>query len=59
MENTVYHTRAVIRGAEHTFSVGDMPFMTYHGSIDETLINVRKLILEGHAHAVKLEVGTE
>lgn len=33
--------------------------MTYHGSIDETLRNVRRLMQEGHAHAVKMEGGKE
>jgi 3-methyl-2-oxobutanoate hydroxymethyltransferase len=59
LEDMVYHTRAVARGAEGTFIVADMPFMTYHGSIDETLRGVRKLMQEGHAHAVKLEGGVE
>lgn len=59
LEDMVYHTRAVARGAEHTFIVADLPFMTYHGSIDETLRNVRRIMQEGHAHAVKLEGGAE
>ncbi len=59
IDDMVYHTRAVARGAEHTFIVADMPFMTYHGSLDETLRNVRRLMQEGHAHAVKMEGGAE
>ncbi|WP_025690961.1 3-methyl-2-oxobutanoate hydroxymethyltransferase [Paenibacillus zanthoxyli] len=59
IDDMVYHTRAVARGAEHTFIVADMPFMTYHGGIDETLKNVRRLMQEGHAHAVKMEGGLE
>ena len=59
LEDMVYHTRSVARGAENTFIVADMPFMTYHGSIDETLRGVRKLMQEGHAQAVKLEGGLE
>ncbi|NMO98014.1 3-methyl-2-oxobutanoate hydroxymethyltransferase [Paenibacillus lemnae] len=59
MEDMVYHTRSVARGAENTFIVADLPFMTYHGSLDETLGNVRKLMQYGHAHAVKLEGGAE
>lgn len=59
IDDMVYHTRAVARGAEHTFIVADLPFMTYHGSIDETLRNVRRLMQEGHAHAVKMEGGAE
>lgn len=59
LDDMVYHTRSVARGAEHTFIVADMPFMTYHGGIDESLKGVRRLMQEGHAHAVKLEGGAE
>ena len=58
-DDMVYHSRAVARGAENTFIVTDMPFMTYHGGIDETLKNVRRIMQEGHAHAVKMEGGAE
>lgn len=59
LDDMVYHTRAVARGAEHTFIVADMPFMTYHGSLDDTLQGVRRLMQEGGAQAVKLEGGSE
>ncbi|HEY2494328.1 MAG TPA: 3-methyl-2-oxobutanoate hydroxymethyltransferase [Paenibacillus sp.] len=59
IDDMVYHTRATARGASNTFIVADMPFMTYHGSVDETLRNVRRLMQEGHAHAVKMEGGLE
>jgi len=59
LDDMVYHTRSVARGAENTFIVADMPFMTYHGGIDESLKGVRRLMQEGHAHAVKLEGGAE
>lgn len=59
LDDMVYHTRAVARGAEQTFIVADMPFMTYHGNIDETLRGVRRLMQEGHAQAVKMEGGKE
>lgn len=59
LDDMVHHSRAVARGAQHTFIVTDMPFMTYHGSVEETLKNVRRLMQEGHAHAVKMEGGAE
>lgn len=59
IDDIVYHTRSVRRGAGHTFIVADMPFLTYHGSIDETLRGVRRLMQEGQAHAVKMEGGLE
>lgn len=59
IDDMVYHTRAVRRGAPHTFIVADMPFMTYHSSVSETLRDVRRLMQEGHANAVKMEGGVE
>jgi len=59
LDDMVYHTRAVVRGAERTFIVADMPFLTYHGSLDVTLKGVARLMQEGGAKAVKLEGGEE
>lgn len=55
MDDMILHTKAVRRGAPDTFVVTDMPFMTYHSTISETLTNARRLIQEGGANAVKLE----
>ncbi|WP_100407239.1 3-methyl-2-oxobutanoate hydroxymethyltransferase [Bacillus solitudinis] len=55
IDDMVLHTRAVKRGATSTFIVTDMPYLTYHGSFDETLVQARKLMQEAGAHAVKLE----
>lgn len=59
IDDMVYHSRAVRRGAPNTFIVADMPFMTYHSSISETMRDVRRLMQEGHANAVKMEGGAE
>ncbi|MCM3040113.1 3-methyl-2-oxobutanoate hydroxymethyltransferase [Paenibacillus motobuensis] len=59
LDDMVYHSRSVARGAKNTFIVTDMPFMTYHGSIDETLRGVSRIMQEGHAQAVKMEGGGE
>ncbi|ELA3157549.1 3-methyl-2-oxobutanoate hydroxymethyltransferase [Listeria monocytogenes] len=59
MDDMIHHTKAVKRGAPNTFVVTDMPFMTYHGSVDETIQNARKIIQESGAHAVKLEGAGE
>lgn len=55
LDDMVHHTKAVKRGAKNTFIVSDMPFLTYHLSVDETLKNGARLIQEGGAHALKLE----
>ncbi len=55
LDDMILHTRAVKRGAKDTFIVTDMPFLTYHSSIEETMNNARRIMQEAGAHAVKLE----
>lgn len=50
-------TSAVCRGAKHCLVVADMPFMSYHASVDEAVKNAGELIRCG-ASAVKLEGAT-
>lgn len=59
IDDMLHHTKAVTRGAKTTFVVTDMPFLTYHGSIDATLKNAARLMQEGLPHALKLEGGEE
>ncbi|MBD2869693.1 3-methyl-2-oxobutanoate hydroxymethyltransferase [Paenibacillus arenilitoris] len=59
IDDIVYHTRAVARGAQHTFIVADMPFMTYGIGRESTLRNAAKIMQEGGAQAVKLEGGAD
>jgi len=55
IDDMVLHTKAVKRGAKDTFVVTDMPFLTYHSSIAETMIHARRIMQEAGAQAVKLE----
>ncbi|WP_338470068.1 3-methyl-2-oxobutanoate hydroxymethyltransferase [Niallia sp. XMNu-256] len=55
MEEMIHHTKAVKRGARDTFVITDLPFMSYHLSIRDTLLAGTKMLQEGGAHAVKLE----
>jgi 3-methyl-2-oxobutanoate hydroxymethyltransferase len=57
MDEMIHHTKAVVRGTKHALVIGDMPFMTYHISIDDALRNAARFIQEGGAQAVKLEGG--
>lgn len=59
IEDMIHHTKAVKRGAKDTFTVTDMPFMSYHLSFDETLKNAARLMQEGGADAVKVEGADE
>ena len=51
----IHHTNAVKRGAKNTFIVTDMPFMSYHISIEDTLKNAAKMFQETGANALKVE----
>ncbi|WP_050615399.1 3-methyl-2-oxobutanoate hydroxymethyltransferase [Bacillus testis] len=55
VDDMIHHTKAVKRGAKDTFIVTDMPFMSYHLSVDETLKNAARIMQEGQADAVKVE----
>jgi 3-methyl-2-oxobutanoate hydroxymethyltransferase len=57
LADILHHTRAVVRGSRRALVVADMPFMTYHRSIDQALENAGRCIQEGGAQAVKLEGG--
>lgn len=59
VDDMIHHTKAVKRGARDTFVVTDMPFMSYHLSLDETLKNAARIMQEGQADAVKVEGADE
>lgn len=54
MEMMCLHVSAVRRKQKTKFIIGDMPFMSYRISEENTLENVERLIRAG-AHAIKLE----
>ena len=57
MDMMIHHSKAVVRGTEHAMVVGDMPFMTYHVSIEGALKNAARFIQEAGTQAIKLEGG--
>jgi 3-methyl-2-oxobutanoate hydroxymethyltransferase len=57
VDDIVYHTRAVTRGARHCHVVGDMPFLSYQVTPEEAVRNAGRILAQGGAHAVKLEGG--
>lgn len=59
VDDMVRHCAAVARGAQKALVVCDMPFMSYHVSVEETVRNAGQLMTEGRAQAVKLEGGAE
>lgn len=59
VDDIIHHSRAVARGAKRALVVGDMPFLSYHVSVEESIKNAGRIIQEGCACAVKLEGGEE
>lgn len=56
IEDMAHHTAAVARAKPEALIVGDLPWMSYHVSIPETVANAATLIRAG-AQCVKLEGG--
>jgi 3-methyl-2-oxobutanoate hydroxymethyltransferase len=57
MDDMVRHAGAVGRGAPNALIVGDMPFMSYHASAEDTIRNAGRLLQEARVQAVKMEGG--
>ncbi len=57
IEEMIYHSSAVARGALNPLIVTDMPFGSYQTSLDDARRNVARLVKEGGAQAVKVEGG--
>jgi len=50
-------TAAVVRGAPNCLVLADMPFGSYHGSLDRGVSNVCKMVKRSGCDGVKLEVA--
>ena len=59
VDDMVRHCAAVARGTQKALVVCDMPYMSYHVSVEDTVRNAARLMIEGRAQAVKLEGGAE
>ncbi|MDH5742624.1 MAG: 3-methyl-2-oxobutanoate hydroxymethyltransferase [Candidatus Aminicenantes bacterium] len=59
MDEMLHHTKAVSRAAQRSLIVGDMPYFSFHLSVDETVLNASRFLKEAGAHAVKIEGATE
>ncbi len=57
LEEMIHHVRAVRRGTQRALLVADMPYGSFHVSLDESVRNALRLVKEGGAEAVKIEGG--
>jgi 3-methyl-2-oxobutanoate hydroxymethyltransferase len=57
VDEMIHHTKAVVKGAKRALIVIDMPFMSYHESIEQAIRNAGRMIKESGAEVVKLEGG--
>lgn len=57
VDDMIYHGKAVTKATKRAFVVVDMPFLSYHISIEETIKNAGRIIKETGADAVKIEGG--
>jgi 3-methyl-2-oxobutanoate hydroxymethyltransferase len=55
VDEMLHHTRAVRRGVRRAMLVTDMPFGSYHVSVDQGVANAARFVKEGGAEAVKVE----
>jgi 3-methyl-2-oxobutanoate hydroxymethyltransferase len=56
LDEMAYHTQCVARGNTHAWIVGDLPFGSYHASVDQAMHSAARLMQSG-AQMVKLEGG--
>jgi 3-methyl-2-oxobutanoate hydroxymethyltransferase len=57
LDEMVYHTRMVARGAARAMVVGDLPFGSYQASPAQAVESAIRLVKDGGAQCVKLEGG--
>ncbi len=57
VDDMLHHAAAVTRTQPHALVVGDLPWLSYHISPEETVRNAGRFLREAHVGAVKLEGG--
>jgi 3-methyl-2-oxobutanoate hydroxymethyltransferase len=57
MEEMLHHTRAVRRGVRRALVVADMPYGSFHLSLEESVRSAVRFMKEAGAEAVKIEGG--
>ncbi len=55
MEEMIHHTKPVVKASKRAFVVGDMPYFSFHLSLEESVFNASRFLKEAGAKAVKIE----
>ncbi len=55
MEEMLHHAKAVRRGVTRALLIGDMPFLSFRGSVEEAVKNAGRFVQEAGCDAVKVE----
>lgn len=55
MEDMIHHTKAVTRAVKRALVISDMPYGSFHASVEETLRNAVRFLKEAGADGVKIE----
>ncbi|KAJ7594859.1 ketopantoate hydroxymethyltransferase [Mycena floridula] len=59
LSEMIHHARAVARGTTYPLLIADMPFGSYHVSVDDAVRNAVQLVQQGQVEGLKLEGGQE
>ena len=59
MEEMLHNCKAVARGTQYAFLVGDMPFLSYQVDVHEAVRNAGRFLSEAGMNSVKLEGGVQ
>lgn len=59
LDQMIFMSANVVRGAKRCFVICDLPFGSYQGNTKEALNSSIRIMKESGAHAVKLEGGVE
>src|SRR5437016_2557962 len=57
LDQMIYHTKIVRRGAQRAMVVCDMPYLTYQVTKEEAIRNGGRVMAETGCHAIKVEGG--
>src|SRR5206468_10475452 len=57
LEDMLHHAKAVARGARQALLVGDMPFMSYHVSIEQAITTAGRFLQQAGMHSAMLAGG--